>query len=114
MDFSYEKRVAERLLAAVEDGTLSTEDARPLYEEADPALVYLIFAWLRAKYPGSHPDSDGVLGRVVSLCSASTTVSKHVRSGEKDVIVEWFEETYEYRDLDRDSFLSLVVEKLES
>ena len=114
VDFSYEKRVAGRLLAAVEDGILSVEDAKPLFEAADPALVYLLIAWLRVRYPGSHPDSDGVLGRVVALCRASPKVAQHLREGEKDAIVEWFEETYEYREVDRDTFLSLVVEKLES
>ena len=114
VDFSYEKRVASRLLAAIEDGDLSIADAKPLYEEADPALVYLLIAWLRARYPSSHPDSDGVLGRVVALCQASPKVARHLRTGEKDAIVEWFEETYGYRDLDREAFIGCIVEKLES
>jgi len=114
VDFSYEKRVAGRLLAALEDGALSIPDTKPLYEEADPALVYLLIAWLRAHYPSSHPDSDGVLGRVVGLCQASPKVARHLRTGEKDAIVEWFEETYGYRDLDRHAFIECIVEKLES
>jgi hypothetical protein len=113
VDFSYEKRVASRLLAAIEDGALSIADAKPLYEDADPALVYLFFAWLRVRYPSSHPDSDGVLGRIVALCQASPKVARHLRAGEKDAIVGWFEETYDYRDLDRDTLVSFVVEKLE-
>jgi hypothetical protein len=35
------------------------------------------------------------------------------RSGEKDAIVAWFEESYEYRNLDRQEFISMIVEKLE-
>jgi hypothetical protein len=35
------------------------------------------------------------------------------RLGEKDPIVVWFEETYEYRDFDRNEFISMIVEKLE-
>ena len=81
--------------------------------EADPALVVLVFAWLRARYPASHPAAEGVLGRIVDLCSASATVARKVREGQRDAIVEWFEETYEYRDLDRAEFIALVVEKLE-
>jgi hypothetical protein len=113
MAFDSEKRVAARLLAVVENGTLPIVDTRPLYEEADPALVYLIFAWLRARYHSGRSDSDGVLGRIVELCSASRVVAQKIRSGESDAIVSWFEETYEYRDLDRDEFISLVVDKLE-
>ena len=113
MDFDYEKRVAKRLLAAVEDGILSTSDAKPLYEEADPALVYLLFAWLRARYPSHHADSDGVLGRILALCQTSPKVARHLRNGEKDPIVGWFEETYSYRDLERDDFIACIVEKLE-
>jgi len=113
MAFDSEKRVAARLLAVVENGTLPIADIRPLYEEADPALVYLIFAWLRARYHSGRSDSDGVLGRIVELCSSSSVVAKKARSGERDPIVSWFEETYEYRDLHRDEFISLVVDKLE-
>mgnify|MGYP006928170800 CR=1 FL=1 len=113
MAFDHEKGVAARLLQVVEDGTLSVIDIRPLYEEADPALVYLIFAWLRARYPASHSAAEGVLGRIVEVCS-SPGVARNLKAGERDAIVEWFEETYEYRDLDRDEFISRVVEKLES
>jgi hypothetical protein len=113
MAFAQEKRAATRLLAALEDGILSTGDTRPLAEEADPALIYLIFSWLRARYPASHSASDGVLGRVIALCSASSVVSRKARIGESDPIVEWFEEAYAYQEVDRDTFISLIVEKLE-
>jgi len=114
MAFEYEKRQAARLLDSVENGSLSTEDARPLFEEADPALVYLLFAWLRVRYHGGHEASEGVLGRIVALCKVSSIVARKVRSGEDDPIVSWFEESYGYRELDRESFLSLIVDKLES
>jgi hypothetical protein len=85
-----------------------------LTSEADPALVYLMFAWLRGRYHSGHPASDGVLGRIVTVCTKSPKVARMVRSGESDPISEWFEETYEYRDLDREDFIDVVVEKLES
>jgi hypothetical protein len=113
MSFDHEKRVAAHLLTAIEDGSHSTANLRPEYEEADPALVYLIFAWLRARYRPGHPAAEGVLGRIVALCTASSAVARKAREGERDSIVAWFEETYDYRDLDRDEFISLVVEKLE-
>ena len=84
-----------------------------LTSEADPAFVYLMFAWLRARYHSGHPASDGVLGRIVEVCTKSPTVVRSLRSGEADPISEWFEETYEVRDLDRDAFIDVVVEKLE-
>jgi hypothetical protein len=113
MSFAHEKRAAARLLAALEDGNLSTDDTRPLAEEADPALIYLIFSWLRARYPASHSASDGVLGRVIALCNASSVVGRKAKKGESDPIVGWFEEAYSYQEVDRDTFVSLVVEKLE-
>ncbi len=114
MSFDYEKRNAARLLDAVENGSLSIEQTVPLLRDADPALIYLIFAWLRARYHAGHSAAEGVLGRIVGVCSANSTIARKARSGEKDPIVEWFEETYEYRDFERADFIALVVEKLES
>jgi len=113
MDFAHEKRAAAHLLSMVEDGSHSTAHMQPFYEEADPALVYFIFAWLRAHYHAGHPAAEGVLGRIVGLVSASSVVARKAREGERDALVSWFEETYDYRDLDRAEFISLVVEKLE-
>ncbi|MFK7931054.1 MAG: hypothetical protein AB8H79_22905 [Myxococcota bacterium] len=113
MSFLFEKRAAARLLDALENGTLSTQDTAPLAEEADPALLYLIFAFLRANYHSGHSASDGVLGRIVDLCGASPVAAKNARKGEKDAIVEWFAETYDYREIDREDFIDEVVEKLE-
>ena len=113
MEFAHEKRTARHMLSALEDGSQSIEDMRGLYEEADPALVYLLFGWLRDRYPASHGASVGVLGRIVGLCQASSVVAKAARTGEKDAIAQWFEETHSYREMERDDFIDLIVEKLE-
>jgi hypothetical protein len=113
MSFDHEKRCAARLLDAIENGRLSADQTLPLLKEADPALVYMIFAWLRVRYHPGHSASEGVLGRIVELCTQSSKVAQMARSGGKDPIVVWFEETYEYRDFDRDEFISMIVEKLE-
>lgn len=113
MAFDHEKREARRLLDVLENGTLEIPDLRPLYERADPALVYLILAWLRARYHAGHSASEGVLGRIIALLRASPVVARHVTTGEKDPIVGWFEETWDLRELDRDEFISAVVDKLE-
>lgn len=113
MSFDHEKRSAARLLDAIENGRLPTDQTLPLVKNADPALVYMIFAWLRVRYHPGHSSSEGVLGRIVELCTESPKVAQMARSGEKDAIVVWFEETYEYRDFDRVEFISMIVEKLE-
>jgi hypothetical protein len=113
MEFAHEKRTARRMLDSLENGSLSIADLRPLYEDADPALVYLLFGWLRDRYPASHGASAGVLGRIVGLCQESSVVAKAARTGEKDSIAQWFEETHSYREMDRDDFIDRIVEKLE-
>lgn len=113
MNFAPEIRAASHLLSAVENGSHSVTQMRLLYEDADPALVYLVFSWLRAHYPPSHSAYDGVIGRIAQVCSASSVVARKVRDGEQDAIVVWFEEAYSYRELNRDDFIPLVVEKLE-
>ena len=113
MSFEHEKGQAMRMLKALEDAALSTADARTLFEQADPALVYFIFAWLRAWYPPHHSDAEGVLGRIVDLCKAAPAVARMAKEGERDAIVTWFEESFSYRDFQRNDFIQLVVEKLE-
>jgi hypothetical protein len=113
MSFDYEKRCAARILDAIENGSLPPDQTLPLLVDADPALIYMIFAWLRVRYHAGHSASDGVLGRIVHLCSESPKVARMARAGEKDPIVVWFEETHEYREFDRTDFISMIVEKLE-
>ncbi len=113
MNFGHEKRHATHLLTAIEDGLMPIADIRGLYEDADPALVYLLFGWLRNHYHAGHSASEGVLGRIVKLCRASPVVAQKARTGEGDSIVRWFEETHDYREFERAEFISLVVEKLE-
>jgi hypothetical protein len=111
LEFVHEKRVAARLLDALENGSLPIEDIKPLAEEADPALLHLIIGWLRANYAG-HSAAEGVFGRVVDICRYPS-VAKLAKEGESDSIASWFKETYDFRDLQADEFIELVVEKLE-
>jgi len=114
MEFQQETREALYLLRGIENGTLATTDAVRLVEQADPALVYLLFTWLRDRYGGGHPAAEGVLGRVVEITERSSRVTGMMRAGQADPIVTWFEEVHEYRGFDAESFVRLVVEKLES
>ena len=113
MAFNKEKAAAQRLLGALEDGTLGAADTFFLVEEADPTLVYFIFTWLRAWYPPSHPAADAVLGRLGELCSRHPKAARIAKDGQKDAIVAWFEDAYGYRDFRAAEFIDLVVEKLE-
>ncbi len=59
------------------------------------------------------PYSDERDQLAMALFGASDTITRRFKAGERDVIVSWFEENYNSRDLDRDDFISLIVEKLE-
>ena len=90
---------------------MSANDSFALVEEADPALVYLIFTWLRRRY-ADHPNSDAVIGRVVAI-SDRGSVPKLMKEGQADAVVQWFEESHSYRELDKNAFIELIIEKLE-
>jgi hypothetical protein len=111
MAFEQEQRAALRILEGLEDGTMTASDSFDLVEEADPALIYLIFTWLRKRY-ADHPNSDAVIGRVVAI-SDRGSVPKLMKEGQADPVVQWFEESYSYRDLDKAAFIELIIEKLE-
>ena len=111
MALEQEQRAALHLLEGIEEGTMSATDSLTLVEAADPALVYLIFTWLRKRY-ADHPNSDAVIGRVVAISSRGTT-AKLMKQGQADPVVQWFEESYSYRTLDKEAFIELIIEKLE-
>lgn len=113
MAFETEKEAARRMLAALEDGQLGASTTHQLYSDADPALVHFLFAWLRAWYPPSHPAADAVLGRLGDLVDKHPAVASLATEGKSDVVVEWFEDAYAYRDFRADEFVDLIVEKLE-
>lgn len=113
MSFEHEKQVARSILSAIEDAGVSPGQTFDLMREADPTLIYFLFAWLRAHYPSSHPSGDGVLGRLTALCTEHPKAARMARAGESDSIVGWFEDGHSYRDFDSREFIELVVDKLE-
>ena len=113
MAFDRERREALHLLHGIENGTLNTIDAAHLIGEADPALVYFVFTWLRARYGRDHPASEGVLGRMVELTNRHSVVKSKMREGKGDPIVTWFEAEHSFRDLSEGDFIALAIEKLE-
>jgi hypothetical protein len=111
MALEQEQRAALRILEGIEEGAMSSSDSLALVEEADPALIYLIFTWLRKRY-ADHPNSDAVIGRLLEI-SKRGTVPKLMKEGQADPVVQWFEESYSYRDLGSKEFIELIIEKLE-
>ena len=111
MAFEQEQRAALRILEGLEEATTSANDVQGLVDDADPALIYLIFTWLRKRY-ADHPNSDAVIGRLVAV-SNRPSVAKQMKEGQSDPVVQWFEEAYSYRDYGAKEFIELVVEKLE-
>ena len=112
MAFAREQQEALHLLEGIENGSLRPADASALIDDADPALVYFIFTWLRGRYGGDHPAAEGVLGRLVELTNRSSVKAK-MREGKDDSVVAWFEEEHDYRDFDGPGFIAIVVDKLE-
>jgi len=111
MALEQEQRAALRILEGIEEGTMSANDSFALVEDADPALVYLIFTWLRKRY-ADHPNADAVIGRLLAISNRGA-VPKQMKEGQADPVVQWFEESYSYKELDKHAFIELIIDKLE-
>jgi hypothetical protein len=112
MSFEREQAAALRILEGIENGTMSAADSFALVEQADPALIYLLFTWLRRRYAG-HPNADAVIGRLVAVVDKDPLVSDLMKEGQADPVVAWFEEEHSYTALRAREFVELIVEKLE-
>jgi hypothetical protein len=111
MALEQEQRAALRILEGIEEGTMSAADSFALVEDADPALIYLIFTWLRKRY-ADHTNSDAVIGRLVEVSNRGSVPAK-MKEGQADPVSRWFEETYSYKELGSKEFIELIIEKLE-
>lgn len=111
-----ERQSAERLLAGLENGGLSTADAVIMAEDLDPVLIYVIVSFLRAVYPASDPAAGSVLQRVVGLTSGSAVLVRSYKEGGADPVARWFEAEHsytEFRGRGRE-LIELIVDKLDS
>ncbi|MBL8916743.1 MAG: hypothetical protein JNM17_38935 [Archangium sp.] len=111
MSFERQNAAALRILDGLESGSASTADSVALLEEADPALVYLIFTWIRRRY--ADDPSGAVIARLVAVADKSPAVAAKMKSGQSDPVVQWFEDEHQYRTLGAREFIELVVDKLE-
>ncbi len=111
MAFEHQQRAALRILEGIEEGTMIASDSSALVEAADPALIYLLFTWLRKRY-ADHPNADAVIGRLVEI-SGRGAVAKMMKEGQSDPVVEWFEDSYSYKAVEKAEFIELIIDKLE-
>ena len=104
-----------RLIRGIENGNLLTVDAYQIATNRDPVLVYFALRYIRERYPASHPNSTGVLARLVELTKTYPDVMELSRKGEKDVMREWFDDTHTVREFfgKEEEFVDLIVDKLE-
>ena len=107
---------AQRLLAGIEGGRLSTADAIVLAEDLDPVLFYVIVSYLREIYPASDPTATSVLERVVQLTAGSSVLVRHHKDGERDSVSRWLEAEYTYGEFRHRGaeLVKLVADKLET
>lgn len=113
MSFERANAEAMHLLSGIENGTMTAAQSYDLVTDADPALVYLVFTWIRRRY-ADNPNADAVIGRLVAVTERGPIPAQKMKEGQKDPVVAWFEEEYAYRDLGAKEFIELVVDKLES
>lgn len=108
-------RDAYRLLSGLEDGNVSVADCHTTADTLDPVLLHWVFRFLRDKYPATNPQSQGVLSRLLEISKTYPELVARAKEGEKDVISEWFDETYSTREFfsDPETMISHLVEKLE-
>lgn len=92
---------------------MTAAQSAELAVDADPALVYLIFTWIRRRY-ADHPNADAVVGRLLAVLEREPSLTAKMKEGQADPVVAWFEEEHVYRDLPAREFIELVVDKLES
>lgn len=90
---------------------MSANELFSLVDDADPALLYLIVTWLRKHY-ADHVNADAIGGRLVEL-SSKASIAVKMKEGQADPVVQWFEENYSYRKLEKPEFIELIIEKLE-
>ena len=76
MAFEQQTKTALRILEGIEGGTMNSGDSLDLLEEADPALVYLLFTWLRHRYGPNDPAAEAVLGRLAAVSKLGSVAAK--------------------------------------
>lgn len=101
------------MLTGIEQGLMTPDEVAPLLEAADPTLVYFIFKWIKKHYHREHDDFEIVRARLNDVRNSHRSLTRRAKEGEEDPVVEWFEGSHRYSELEAAEFVDIVVEKLE-
>ena len=113
MAFDDEKRHALSLLRGIVSGELEPDQANAELEQADPTLVYFLLKYIKKHYHRDHDLYESATARLSELTAAHRHLTRRAKEGETDPVVEWFEGEHAYRDVDDETFVDLIIEKLE-
>lgn len=102
-------------IQGLEEGHYKTDQVYQFLKDQDPVVVHLALQFIRSKYPSSHPLSEGVTMRILDLSNVYADIVKLSAKGEKDILVSWFHDTYNFRDFfsNPEAFLTVVFDKIE-
>lgn len=112
-EFEREKQEALAVLLGIVHGLAEPDETNAALADADPALVYFLFKYIKKHYHRDHPDNEVVRGRLSAVTNQYRALTRRAKTGEEDPIVEWFEGSYRYDEMTADEFVDLVIEKLE-
>ena len=115
MSIDHMIRESHRLLQGLESGSMSGADAFQIADQTDPFILHMVFKYLREKYPAQNPNSQGIMTRLLELSSTYPEIVAKVKSGEKDLLNEWFNETYATSEFfaDAEGLMDILVNKVE-
>jgi hypothetical protein len=111
-----ELRSAQWTVDAIENGTATAASIYKTASELDPVSLYFVFRYIRETYTPNNPAATGVMERMVELTRTYDDLVKRAKSGEKDSIREWFDDTYRMKDFSNKphELMELIVDKIES
>lgn len=104
-----------RLIEGLEAGTLDLNIAFQLSEEIDPVLLHVALRYLREVAGADGQTGEGVNSRLLEFATSFPQAIKMAQKGEKDPILEWFNESYalnEFRSRPND-LVEILWEKID-
>ncbi len=113
MEFEEEKAAAMAMLEGIVLGSLEPDELFQLLDAADPTLVHLLLRYAKKHYHRDHEHYDEVRGRLKDLTNSYRSLTRKAKEGETDPVVDWFEGTHRYSELEAAEFIDIIVDKLE-
>ncbi len=82
----------------------------------DPLLFYFVVRYLREAFSGNQQAHEAIAMRVAQLFSTYPDLARAIKSGEKDVMREWFDDSHNMREFSHkaEDYIELIYDKLES